>query len=129
MIEDINSIILDWKENDSVWSVVIKSSNEKAFCAGGDIREILEQKENKKVFASNYFMKEYLTDYTIHNFGKPVIVFANGIIFGGGVGIEIGATHRIIEEKSKWAMPEMDIGLFTDVGSCYFFNKMPGYIV
>ncbi|QNG61666.1 enoyl-CoA hydratase/isomerase family protein [Bacillus sp. PAMC26568] len=47
---------------------------------------------------------------------------------GGGVGISIGCKYRIVTEKTKWSMPEMNIGFFPDVGASYFFNRMPGHI-
>ncbi len=47
---------------------------------------------------------------------------------GGGVGISIGCKYRIVTEKTKWSMPEMNIGFSPDVGASYFFNRMPGHI-
>ncbi len=46
---------------------------------------------------------------------------------GGGVGLSYGASHRVVTEKTKWAMPEMNIGFFPDVGACYFLSQTPGY--
>ena len=46
---------------------------------------------------------------------------------GGGVGLTNGAKYRIVTERTKWAMPEMNIGFFPDVGAAYFLNKAPGY--
>ncbi|WP_396631572.1 enoyl-CoA hydratase/isomerase family protein, partial [Lysinibacillus sp. D4B2_S17] len=55
-------------------------------------------------------------DYEIHRYPKPVVVYMNGIVMGGGVGVSSGASHRIVTETPKWAMPEMNIGFFPDVG-------------
>ena len=38
MVRDITRALLQWKDDRSVDAVVIRSSSEKAFCAGGDIR-------------------------------------------------------------------------------------------
>src|SRR5699024_4095819 len=35
---------------------------------------------------------------------------------------------RIVTERTKWAMPEMNVGFFPDVGAAYFLNKAPGHI-
>src|SRR5690625_2886160 len=56
----------------------------------------------------------------------PFIAILDGVGIGGGVGISYGASHRIVTEKTKWAMPEMNIGFFPDVGAAYFLNKTPG---
>jgi enoyl-CoA hydratase/carnithine racemase len=72
-----------------------------------------------------YFTKEYQLDYLIHTFDKPFIVWGSGIVMGGGLGMLVGASHRVVTESSRIAMPEISIGLFPDVGGSYFLNKMP----
>ncbi|TWN61853.1 putative enoyl-CoA hydratase [Bacillus licheniformis] len=62
----------------------------------------------------------------VHRFSKPIIACLDGIVMGGGVGLTYGASHRIVTERTKWAMPEMNIGFFPDVGAAYFLNKAPG---
>ena len=47
---------------------------------------------------------------------------------GGGVGLTYGASIKIVTERTIWAMPEMTIGFFPDVGAAYFLNKAPGFI-
>lgn len=44
---------------------------------------------------------------------------------GGGIGLMIGASHRVVTEKSRLAMPEITIGLFPDVGGTWFLNRLP----
>ena len=36
-----------------------------------------------------------------------------------------GASHRVVTETSRIAMPELTIGLYPDVGGSYFLHKMP----
>jgi enoyl-CoA hydratase/carnithine racemase len=72
-----------------------------------------------------YFTQEYQLDYLIHTFDKPFIVWGSGIVMGGGLGMLVGASHRVVTESSRIAMPEIAIGLFPDVGGSYFLNKMP----
>ena len=43
---------------------------------------------------------------------------------GGGVGLSIYGTHRLVSEKAKFAMPETAIGFFPDVGGSYFLSKL-----
>ena len=45
---------------------------------------------------------------------------------GGGVGVSIHGSHRIVSEKLMFAMPETGIGLFPDVGGTYFLPRCPG---
>ena len=44
---------------------------------------------------------------------------------GGGLGLMVGGSHRVVTESSRIAMPEISIGLYPDVGGSYFLNRMP----
>jgi Enoyl-CoA hydratase/carnithine racemase len=76
--------------------------------------------------AAEFFAKEYRMDETIHRYPKPIIVWGDGIVMGGGIGVMAGASHRIVTERSMLAMPEVTIGLYPDVGASWFLNRMPG---
>lgn len=43
---------------------------------------------------------------------------------GGGVGLSIYGSHRLVSEKAKFAMPETGIGFFPDVGGSYFLSRL-----
>ncbi|MBS4191679.1 enoyl-CoA hydratase/isomerase family protein [Bacillus sp. FJAT-49705] len=130
MVTDIYNKLKEWSENESIALVCIKSQIEKAFCSGGDIRSICEMaKINKSsTFFKEYFSTEYKMDLLVHEYPKPILAFMEGVVMGGGVGLSIGAKFRIMTERTKWAMPEMNIGFFPDVGASYFLNQMPGKV-
>src|SRR5450830_325664 len=44
---------------------------------------------------------------------------------GGGVGLMAGASHKVVTETSRVAMPETSIGLFPDVGGSWLLSRMP----
>ncbi|MCL1127254.1 enoyl-CoA hydratase/isomerase family protein [Shewanella surugensis] len=121
-----------WKLDPSIVCVVLEGAGEKAFCAGGDVRAIyhagVKAPEEVTQEAMAFFEQEYRLDYLLHTFGKPVIVWGDGIVMGGGLGLMMGASHRIVTERSRIAMPEVTIGLYPDVGGSYFLNRMPGKV-
>ncbi|RXM37538.1 enoyl-CoA hydratase/isomerase family protein [Chryseobacterium sp. CH21] len=133
MIEELKAVLEDWKTADEIVCLFIQGAGEKALCAGGDVRKlhdaIIEQQniDGTKVPQPcfDFFLKEYRVDYAIHTYPKPIIVWGHGIVMGGGIGIMVGASHRIVTERSKLAMPEITIGLYPDVGGTWFLNKMP----
>lgn len=49
-------------------------------------------------------------------------------MISGGIGLMAGASHRVVTEESRLAMPEINIGLYPDVGGTWFLNRMPGQI-
>ena len=134
MIDVLYPKLLQWRQNDEVSVVFLQGSGEKAFCAGGDIVHMYNaMKESIKTDGENdysigleeYFTKEYQLDYLIHTFDKPFVVWGNGIVMGGGLGMMVGASHRVVTETSRIAMPEISIGLYPDVGGTRFLNNMP----
>ncbi|MBT2739052.1 enoyl-CoA hydratase/isomerase family protein [Bacillus sp. ISL-7] len=129
MVTAVYKQLKEWKQDSRIALICIYGEGEKGLCAGGDMRTLYDLKENGvEAYAEQFFSTEYPMDYEIHHYPKPVVVYMNGIVMGGGVGLSIGASHRIVTETTKWAMPEMNIGFFPDVGASYFLNQMPGYI-
>lgn len=129
MVESLLSQMQAWKDDPDIAMVLLQGAGDKAFCAGGDIRDLYQamkdQPNSFQPYVEEFFTKEYRLDYLIHTFGKPVLVWGNGIVMGGGLGLMAGASHRIVTSTSRIAMPEMAIGLYPDVGASWFLNRMP----
>ena len=118
----------DWAEDPAVKAVLIKGIGDKAFCAGGDIRSILEDKKAGGPLPEAFFRDEYKVNRLIHNYPKPYIALIDGVTMGGGVGLSVHGSHRIATQNTVMAMPETAIGFFTDVGATYFLPRLPGEI-
>lgn len=127
MVTLIEARLSEWENDSDVALVCVLGAGEKGLCAGGDIRDLYDHRQTDIIDrASEFFSTEYRVDAAFWNFPKPVLVYMDGVVMGGGVGISAGASHRIVTEKTKWAMPEMNIGFFPDVGSSYFLSRLPG---
>ncbi|WP_395376313.1 enoyl-CoA hydratase/isomerase family protein [Marinicella sp. W31] len=131
MIVAVQAVLDEWKHNDRIKAVWIEGAGDKAFCAGGDVVMLYHSMQETAAGdipekAAEFFTLEYRLDYTIHTYDKPIIIWADGIVMGGGLGIAVGGSHRIVTEKSMVAMPEVTIGLYPDVGASWFFQRMPG---
>ncbi|PAV25971.1 enoyl-CoA hydratase [Tamilnaduibacter salinus] len=124
----LNACLDDWADHPDIHAVVLRGGGDKGFCAGGDIRELYHdmQKGDPAQTATAYFSNEYRLDHKLHRFPKPVICWAHGIIMGGGLGLLAASRYRVITPDARMAMPEVTIGLFPDVGSGWFLNRMPG---
>lgn len=129
MVELLLPQMQAWKDNNDIAMVVLQGAGDKAFCAGGDIRDLYHSMKDApgtfQPYVTEFFTKEYTLDYLIHTFDKPVLVWGNGIVMGGGLGLMAGASHRVVTGTSRIAMPEMAIGLYPDVGGSWFLNRMP----
>ncbi len=110
--------------------VLLSGAGTKGFCAGGDVKRLAKAvRENSFESAQLFFHEEYALDLYLHRFPKPVIVIADGITMGGGLGLSAGADFVVATETTVMAMPETKIGFFPDVGATgWMFNKCPrGY--
>jgi enoyl-CoA hydratase/carnithine racemase len=120
----------DWASDDAVVAVSIEGAGDRGFCAGGDVAEVIRQVRSggprRHVYGDTFFAVEYQLDALIHDYPKPVLAWIHGVCMGGGVGLAVGASHRIVCEGIRMAMPEIHIGLFPDVGGGWFLNRVPG---
>ena len=114
--------------DDSVAMLVIDAAGDKAFCAGGDIAEMLCPRARRGISttAAASGPDEYRMNAKLFNFPKPVATFLQGFTMGGGVGVGCHASHRIVCDTSKIAMPECGIGLVPDVGGSLILARAPG---
>lgn len=126
MLASIEKQLKIWALAPTVKSVFIHSSLPKAFCAGGDVKRlILEKHENRNIEkGTEFFLSEYFADCQVHLYKKPIVAWLEGITMGGGVGLTNGATLRIATETSTFAMPEVYIGFFPDVGASRFLAEL-----
>lgn len=123
MIEALNT----WREDPSVVLVMIDHAGERGFCAGGDIRALVDSLAEGGQAAEEFFFVEYQLDHLIFSYPKPVLVLMDGMVMGGGAGISLPATFRVATERTRFAMPETGIGLFPDVGACWRLARMPDH--
>ena len=63
---------------------------------------------------------------SIKRYRKPYVAIVDGIVMGGGVGLAIHGSHRVAGDGFRFAMPEVGIGFFPDVGATWFLPRLPG---
>jgi len=116
-----------WANDRAVTRVVITAADDRAFSAGGDIRALYELgKSGRHDEALQFWRHEYPLNAAIKNYRKPYIALIDGIVMGGGVGVSVHGSHRVAGDRFSFAMPEVGIGFFPDVGATWFLPRMPG---
>ncbi|WP_374448339.1 enoyl-CoA hydratase/isomerase family protein [Stella sp.] len=133
MIRGMAPALAAWAADPAVRAVIVRGAGDRAFCAGGDVRAIWEAGRNGRDAAPDhptraFFREEYRLNRQIHRFPKPYVALLDGITMGGGVGLSVHGSHRIVTEKTLFAMPETAIGLFPDVGATWFLTRCPDRI-
>ena len=119
-----------WANDPQIVCVMVRGNGEKAFCAGGDVRALVEAGRDHPgevpPLAARFFAAEYRLDYQLHTYPKPLICWGHGYVLGGGMGLLQGASIRVVTPSSRLAMPEISIGLYPDVGASWFLSRLPG---
>ena len=124
MVLAIDDALRIFADIDDIKHVVIRSNSDRAYCAGGDIRDAyMAMVACDWLACAAYFHAEYQLTHRMATFPKPIYAFVNGICLGGGMGISAHCTARIAGERALFGMPETTIGFFPDVGAAYFYNQ------
>lgn len=128
MVNQAQDALDRWAADDRICLVVVQGSGERAFCAGGNIRTLYDALNGAGDTAApeRFFTREYRLNYSLHQYPKPVVGIARGIVMGGGLGVLSGCRYRLVTPSVTLAMPEISIGLFPDVGASWFLNRLPG---
>ncbi|MCC8559372.1 enoyl-CoA hydratase/isomerase family protein [Xanthomonas vesicatoria] len=137
----LDAQLQEWAGDAQIACVVLRGAGDKALCAGGDLHGLYQSmrahrdavpdaaqrraRPQDNPYAAAFFEEEYRLDYRIHTYAKPLLCWGHGIVMGGGIGLMSGASHRVVTERSRLAMPEISVGLFPDVGGSWLLRRVP----
>lgn len=128
LIEALTAALQQAFDEPSVRSIWLESAFDKAFCAGGDVKALVSalahlNADEQRRLGHRYFAAEYQLDAMIEHSPKPIVAYGRGLVMGGGWGLFAGADLRLVDASSRFAMPELQIGLFPDVGAGHFLQR------
>ncbi|MEJ2376713.1 MAG: enoyl-CoA hydratase/isomerase family protein [Pseudolabrys sp.] len=127
MVTGLRARLDAWAKDENITRVVIQAAGSRAFSAGGDIRHLYELgRAGKQDEMLQFWRDEYPLNAAIKNYPKPYVALIDGIVMGGGVGVSLHGSHRVAGDRFSFAMPEVGIGFFPDVGATWFLPRMPG---
>ena len=127
MVRELTRQLAEWETDPTVTRVIVASRDPRAFSAGGDVRALYDLgRAGRFDEALGYFREEYALNTHIKSYRKPYVALIDGIVMGGGVGISVHGSHRVAGDKFAFAMPEVGIGFFPDVGATWFLPRLPG---
>jgi enoyl-CoA hydratase len=119
--------LAQWATDPLITRVIIRATGERAFAAGGDVRAIYDlHRANRTHEAIDFWREEYQLNAEIHRYPKPYIALVEGICMGGGVGLSLHGRYRVAGDRYLFAMPEVSIGFFPDVGATHALPRLPG---
>lgn len=118
-----------WQNDPGVDVVILEGAGERAFCAGGDIAQVVRAgQQGDFAKGRDFWRDEYRLNLMLARYPKPIVSFMHGFVMGGGVGYGCHVGHRVVNETTQMAMPECGIGLIPDVGGTWLLSRAPGQI-
>jgi enoyl-CoA hydratase/carnithine racemase len=99
----------------------------KAFCAGGDLKEIWEGKQKNDTEGLEPLLRAGMgAVLKIRTMRQPVIAAVNGAAAGAGMNIALAADVRFASEAASFGETFAKIGLFPDYGGTFFLPQLVG---
>jgi enoyl-CoA hydratase len=127
MVRALAQQLAAWESDPAVTRVVVTAAGARAFSAGGDLRALYDLgRAGRHDEALCYFRDEYSLNARIKRYRKPYVALIDGIVMGGGVGVSVHGSHRVAGDRFVFAMPEVGIGFFPDIGATWFLPRLPG---
>ena len=127
MVRALRERLEAWRDDPAITRVVVTAAPGRAFSAGGDLRRLYDLgRAGRHEEALDFWRDEYALNAAIRHYPKPYVALIDGIAMGGGVGVSIHGSHRVAGDKFLFAMPEVGIGFFPDVGATWFLPRLPG---
>lgn len=95
--------------------LVIRGAGDKAFCAGGDLKELEGMRSESDAAAMAHRMRATLD--RIPQLAIPVIAGLNGDALGGGAELAIACDFRIAAEHARIGFTQISLGLMPAWGA------------
>ena len=110
-------------ESDKDIAVILLTGSEgKAFIAGADIKEFL----NQTLETEKQLEEDWIVTTIISNLKKPVIAVIDGFCLGGGLELAMSCDLRIASDRSKLGQPEINIGIIPGAGGTQRLTRLIG---
>ena len=111
------------KEDDDARVVVLASSHEKVFSAGGNLGGFAADAPTAhKYFATGLFPQVFVE---LGELGKPSIVAASGHVLAGSLGIALACDLIIAKDTAGFGTPEINVGLFPFMIMALIYRNVP----
>ena len=123
LLAELLAALRSARDDDAVRVVVLTSSHEKVFSAGGNLAGFgADAPTAEKYFATGRFVEVFKL---IGELGKPTLVAANGHVLAGSLGIALACDLIIAKETAGFGTPEINVGLFPFMIMALIYRNVP----
>jgi enoyl-CoA hydratase len=123
VMEELQRAVADGIKDETVRSMIITGSGNKAFVAGADISEFRGLRAEE---AQALARKGQDIFFSIERSPKPVIAAVNGFALGGGCELAMSCHFRIASSNAKFGQPEVNLGIMPGYGGTQRLTQLIG---
>jgi enoyl-CoA hydratase/carnithine racemase len=127
MREQLYDAVLKLSADTDVRVVMITGAG-RAFCSGGDVKEMSERQDSGAASRHGVEIQPIREKIlaVMRSMPKPVIAVVNGVAAGAGFNLALGCDMRLASEKASFSQAFVKRGLHPDWGGTYFLAHMLG---
>jgi enoyl-CoA hydratase len=123
VLDDLLAAFAQAKADQSVRCVVLTSTHEKVFSAGGDLGQFASDAPLvHKHFGTDRFPRLFRA---IGELGKPTLCAANGHVLAGALGLALACDLIVAKESARFGTPEINVGVFPFMIAALIFRNLP----
>jgi enoyl-CoA hydratase len=104
-------------------ALILTGSGEKAFVAGGDIKEMSQLNADS---AQTFARQGQNVLRRLENLKIPVIAAVNGFALGGGLEVALACDFIYASQNAKFGLPEVTLGLLPGFGGTVRLSRVIG---
>lgn len=123
LLNELREHLLKLKEDRNVWAIILASAGDRAFVGGMDVRQLTTM--TIEVPCQVSIQGQGVMNF-IENLGKPTIAAINGAAMGGGLELALACTFRVGTPKSRFAAPEVKLGIMPGFGATQRLPRLIG---
>jgi enoyl-CoA hydratase len=123
LLDDLLAAFAQARDDGAVRCVVLRSTHEKVFSAGGDLGGFAaEAPLVHKHAAIDRFPRLFRL---IGELGKPTLCAANGHVLAGALGLALACDLVVAREGATFGTPEINVGVFPFMIMALIFRNVP----
>lgn len=123
LLDQLNLVVNKVKKNESIHTVVLTGTGERAFCAGADLKE-REALSEKEVLSRVKYISETISK--IESIKVPVIGLINGAAIGGGLELALACDIRLAYNHATFGLTETSLAIIPGAGGTQRLARLIG---